>query len=191
MMEWLQQLVITLITVFGSFVVAWFTARAQLKNETLSYRYKAYSNLLSYLMRISRNLPYRESRKSLDDLLEIEKEIKLCGSRKMIALIDDFYSQVEKSFYRFEKSRNLFNNQIEGEALIASEGSQRWIAGRDDDYGQSDLCDPMSFLVQDAYLDKVAIQMTNEMRWSLGYRELKCWNRIKETKRYQRSNPWE
>ncbi|WP_322153480.1 hypothetical protein [Paratractidigestivibacter sp.] len=152
------------------------TAKHEMKKELFERRYEVYKSIFEYLLRLKRDRHYRVERVALNDLLNLEVDVKLCGSRNLVSQIVSLREELEDSLEKMhdckEYQERQYQNEIEyryeqtGESIEEAEYA---LYGPSLDEGDSESCHALT----DDCVDGHTCAIVCELRRSLGYREFR------------------
>lgn len=189
----LQQILIPLISVAGSFGVARVTAKHQMKRELFERRYDVYKSIFEYLLKLKRDKIYRTKEAALTDLLNLEVEAKLCGTRNLVSLMVALRKALEDSLQKMEETKEYQERQCQDELDYRrevlgepDEDIDRWLneVSLNDDGFWTDHA------LTDEFIKERTVEIVCELRRSLGYREFRpaVWFRKKRI--YKKLRLW-
>lgn len=92
----LTELLISIITITGSFLLAYFTSKREMKRMVFERRMEIYLRLDDFLRRLKKERHYRESPESVRDLLQIESEVKILGSVSLVRSVTGLRRELEE-----------------------------------------------------------------------------------------------
>ena len=191
--QWQVQIIVSVVTVAGSFVVAWFTAKHQMKKELFDRRYGVYRDVYEYLFKIRRDKQYRSEYQAVCDLYSLMIDVELCGSKNLISLIKDLYNDLDNSVKKVDELREHFSRQLQlqyddicdrcGEFSSEADFFLNASSQRDEDPGEV-------YVLKDEDVDGRAIEIERELRRSLGYNEFRFAVWLRKTGFYGKFCPW-
>lgn len=198
MNDWAVGIATALIAVAGSFLVAFFTARHEMKKDLVDRRFKVYRKLLKILRNLKRDFEYLSDGKGLHDLSSIEIDVKICGSRHLITLVTSLRK-------RMEKALDEYGEEIAYKSHNASEqarhDAEKGLGDRDvlelEYLGELGLLDDSprpserdQALMDDIDLDRFTTEIIREVRRSVGSREFRLAVWFRKTKLYEKVRLW-
>lgn len=191
--QWQAQIIVSVVTVAGSFVVAWFTAKHQMKKELFDRRYGVYRAIISYLYNLKRSPGYKSDWNALSDLLNLEADARLCGTECLVSLLVELREELEHSLDESSRVRAygeyLYNCQYDyirdkyGESSPEMDSFYKEQALDGEESGE-----PIA--LKDDYLDKKIDAIIRELKRSIGNRELRFAVWFRKTGFYGKSCPW-
>ena len=192
MEQWVVQIIVALLTVSGSFVVARFTAKHQMKKELFERRYVVYKSVLEYLLRLKRDLGYRSQEEALKKLLDLEADVKICGSCNLVTLIVALRKRLDKSLTALVDAQQYATDLLESELSYrqdltgcTKEEALTELVGKYNLEGQQ-----YSPVLTDKEIDDCTQEIVRELRRSLGYKEIRLAVWFRKTWLYRKVRIW-
>lgn len=194
---WQVQILIAVLTVAGSFLVAWFTAKHQLKKDLLERRFEIYRTLFEIVFELKGNSRARLDGGILERLLDTRIDAEVCGTAHLVKQIDHLIARLKETLGNYRQAIELREKDLDSQAEFESEtngGDKAEIYERflieDGLDGSSGLTPFDHLLLQDEEMNFIASGIAREMRRSLGYKEFRPAVWFRGTKLYEKARFW-
>ena len=192
----LTELVLIPLTLISSLVVAYFTSKREMKRFVFERRIEAYASLFDYLRRLKRDHSFRSSQDAVQELSQLETDIKLLGTNKLISIIADLYAKLSQSIEAYDSAKrdaqqqaqNEYNYYIEEKGMSPIE-AQLYQESIDEEEGDQNV-PYVALLLSNEAVDQYTSVAIREMRRSLHLREFRPAVWIRRTKLYDRLSWW-
>lgn len=176
MNQWQIQLLVPVISVAGSFTVAWFTVKHQAKQVLLEKRYEVYKNIFEYLLKLKRDPGYRRKEDSLCMLLNLEVDAGLCGTKRLVSQVETLRESLEQSLAKQRDALEYERQQYANELAYRCEQ-----LGETPEEAEIALYDPSlddenyepPYGLSDEFINVCVADIVHELRRSLGYKEFR------------------
>lgn len=192
MNQWETQIVVSFMTVAGSFLVAYFTAKHKMKRDLVNRRFESYHALLAFLQRLKKDKAYRAQDDCVYAIRDIEVDIELYGSRHLINLTAGLRRKLEDTQGEYSRAYKKKLNQFQNEIDEAESGSsQQDSLIRERVEFELSRNDEFSYLLmRDSEVDTYFDAIVYEIRRSLGSRELRPSAWFRQMKIYKKIRFW-
>ncbi len=153
----LTEIIVASITFVSSLAVAYYTSKREMKRIVFEERLDIYRKLFVFLRDLKHDCTFRRTSTSLHELTDIEIDIKLLGSRKLIRQLARFRKEFANSLERYDEQKQLNAEEIENERqILIDKGYTAEEISSFINELEEDCTDPDEFLLADEVIDGFA-----------------------------------
>lgn len=173
----LTEIIVASITFVSSLAVAYYTSKREMKRIVFEERLDIYRKLFVFLRDLKHDYTFRRTSTSLHELTDIEIDIKLLGSRKLIRQLARFRKEFANSLERYDEQKQLNAEEIENERqILIDKGYTAEEISSFINELEEDCTDPDEFLLADEVIDSFAKTIAEEIRANLGVKKNVFWH---------------